>query len=79
MRDELRTVVRDYLVWEPVSADYVLPDEVLHLLVNDAGVSFCFDPLGEVVCEDQDKLLLSRCRHRTDDIHSPSHEWVWIS
>uniref|UniRef100_A0A0D3DLF8 Uncharacterized protein n=1 Tax=Brassica oleracea var. oleracea TaxID=109376 RepID=A0A0D3DLF8_BRAOL len=79
MRDELRTVVCYDLVWEPVSADYVLPDEILHLLVGDVGIGFGFDPLGEVVCENQDELLLARCRHWTDDVHSPSHEWVWSS
>ena len=31
--DKLGSVVCDYLIWEPVPADDVFPDEFLHLLV----------------------------------------------
>ena len=49
---ELGSVVCDYLVREPVPADDVFPDELMHLLVGNAGVGFCFHPFGEVISQD---------------------------
>ena len=50
MGDKLGSVVGNYFIREPVSADDVLPNKLLHFLVGDAGVGFCFHPFGEVIC-----------------------------
>ncbi|CAL9020963.1 unnamed protein product [Prunus brigantina] len=69
---KLFTVVRDDCIWEAESANDVFPYEVLDFSSGDCSKGFGFDPLCEVVHNDDCKFELSLAlRHRANEIQSP--------
>ena len=76
---EIRTIVRDEGVWDPVLGDDIVSDKFLCCCGCDNFVGGCFHPLGEVVDHHKDEVMTiqgSRM-YSADDINPLGGERPW--
>ena len=72
---ELSSIIADDDLGIAKVIDDGSPDELLDDLLGYLGSGFSFNPLGEVVDDHQDKLLLTlSLRERAEYIHPPPSE-----
>ena len=50
----------------------ILPDEYFDIYISDISQRFGLDPLGNIICADQQVLFVSKCfRERTYNVQAP--------
>ena len=75
---ELSAVVNDDGSREAIMAYDRFPDERFHLGYSDVGHGLGFDPFGEVIHGNEEKLsLLGRLWERSQNVYSPPLEGPW--
>ena len=73
---KLQAVVRDKGTKDPKPSYNILPKKFLGIHVPDVSQWFSSNPLGEVICADQQVLLIPYgLRKRTYNIQAPLSEW----
>ena len=69
---ELESIIRNKSSRNSKSCNNVLPDKPLHIYVPDVRQGLSFNPFGEVVCADQQILLVSYgFRKKADNVQPP--------
>ena len=69
---KLKTVVRDECTRDSKPSDNIFPDKYLGIHVPDIGQWFSFNPLGKVICADQQPSLIPCClRERSYNVQAP--------
>ena len=69
---KLKAIIRDEGMGNPESSNDILPDKPFDIHVSDISQRFNFDPLGKIICADQQILFISYCfREKTYNIQSP--------
>ena len=58
---ELMYIVQDKGVWYPEVSDNVFPEKLLCVHISDIRQRLNFDPFGEIICANQQILLVSCC------------------
>ena len=56
---KLESIIRDKSAWSSKSCDNIPPNKLLNIYVSDVCQGLSFDPFSEVVCADQQILLIS--------------------
>ena len=69
---KLKSIIRDEGMRYPKASDNVLPEKLLYIHISDIRQRLSFNPFGEIVCADQQILLVSRCfRKGANNIQAP--------
>ena len=66
---KLKAIIRDEGMGNPESSYDILPDESSDIYISDISQRFSLDPLGKIICADQQVLFVSKCfRERTYNV-----------
>ena len=73
---KLKTIFRDEGMGDPKLSDNIFSNESLGIYIFDICQWFIFDPLGEVICVDQQPSLIPCClRERSYIVQALLSKW----
>ena len=56
---KLKAIIRDEGIRNPEPSNDILPDKFFDIYISDISQRFSFDPLGKIICADQQILFVS--------------------